>query len=228
MQPKLYHSGLRCRVARNTLASANEQRDWHIYADFANILIGIARKLYAGEGFAVALEQTAYAFDSTTIDLCLALFPWARFRKRKGAIKLHTLMDLRGNIPCFIHVSAGRMHDVNALDKLPLEAGAFYILDRAYIDFLRLYRFTQNLAYFVVRAKKNLDYQRKSSRPVDKSTGLRCDQTIRLKGQKSAQEYSVPLRRISYIDAETKKRYVFLSNNFTLPALTIAQLYRDC
>ena len=226
MQSKLYHSGMRCRVSRNTLAIANEKRDWRIYADFANILINIARKLYAGDDFAVALKQTAYAFDSTTIDLCLSLFPWARFRKRKGAIKLHTLMDLRGNIPCFIHISDGRMHDVKAIDKLTIEPGSFYIMDRAYIDFRRLFIFQQRLAYFVVRAKKNLDCSRISSRPIDKSTGLRCDQTVKLKGQKSSREYSIPLRRISYIDAETKKRYVFLTNNFTLPALTITQLYK--
>ena len=226
MQPKLYHSGLRCRVARNTLAAANEKRDWRIYADFANVLIDIARKLYAGDEFAAAIKQTAYAFDSTTIDLCLSLFPWARFRKRKGAIKLHTLMDLRGNIPCFIYVSDGRTHDVNVLDQLPIEPGSFYVMDRAYIDFRRLYLFTKDFAYFVVRAKKNLDYNRKSSRPVDKSTGLRCDQTIKLKGQKSLKEYPVPLRRISFVDAETKRRYVFLSNNFSLPALTIARLYK--
>ena len=226
MQSKLYHSGLRCRVARNTLAAANEKRDWRIYADFANVLIDIARKLYAGDEFAAAIKQTAYAFDSTTIDLCLSLFPWARFRKRKGAIKLHTLMDLRGNIPCFIYVSDGRTHDVNVLDQLPIEPGSFYVMDRAYIDFRRLYLFTKDFAYFVVRAKKNLDYNRKSSRPVDKSTGLRCDQTIKLKGQKSLKEYPVPLRRISFVDAETKRRYVFLSNNFSLPALTIARLYK--
>ena len=182
--------------------------------------------LYANDDFAVAIKQTAYAFDSTTIDLCLSLFPWARFRKRKGAIKLHTLIDLRGNIPCFIYITEGRVHDVKALDKLTLEPGAFYIMDKAYIDFSRLYTFTQNLSFFIVRAKKNLDFSRKYSRKVNKSTGLRCDQTIRLKGSKSSQLYPVPLRRISYVDAETKKRYVFLTNNFTLPALTIAQLYK--
>jgi len=226
VQPKLYHSGMRCHIARNTLAIANEKRDWRIYADFANVLINIARKLYAHDDFAVAIKQTTYAFDSTTIDLCLSLFPWARFRKRKGAIKFHTLIDLRGNIPCFIYITEGKVHDVNALDKLTLEPGAFYIMDRAYTDFSRLYTFTQNLSFFVVRAKKNLDYSRKLSRKVDKSTGLRCDQTIRLKGSRSSQLYPVPLRRISYIDAETKKRYVFLTNNFTLPALTITQLYK--
>ena len=226
VQPKHYHSGMRSRVARGTLAVANEKRDWRIYADFANILINIARKLYANDDFAVAIEQTTYAFDSTTIDLCLSLFPWARFRKRKGAIKLHTLIDLRGNIPCFIHITEGKVHDVNALDKLTLEPGAFYIMDRAYTDFSRLYTFTQNLSFFIVRAKKNLDFSHKYSRKVDKSTGLRSDQTIRLKGQYSSQFYPVPLRRISYIDAESKKRYVFLTNNFTLPALTIAQLYK--
>ena len=226
MQSKLYHSGMRGKVARNTLAIANEKRDWRIYADFANVLINRARKLYAGEDFAVEIMQTAYAFDSTTIDLCLSLFPWARFRKRKGAVKLHTLIDLRGNIPCFIYVSEGRMHDVNALDKLPLEPGAFYIMDRAYIDFSRLHKFTQSQAYFVVRAKKNLDYHRKESRVIDKTTGLRCDQTIKLKGQKSLREYPLPLRRVAYYDTESKKRYVFLSNNFVLDALIIAKLYK--
>jgi hypothetical protein len=226
VQPKLYHSGMRGKVARNTLARANEKRDWRIYADFANVLINRARKLYAGDDFAVEINQTAYAFDSTTIDLCLSLFPWARFRKRKGAVKLHTLLDLRGNIPCFIYISQGRMHDVKALNKLPLEAGALYIMDRAYIDFSRLYEFTQSQAFFIVRAKKNLDYHRKESRIIDKSTGLRCDQTIKLKGQKSRQEYPLPLRRVSYYDADSKKRYVYLSNNFALPALIIAQLYK--
>jgi len=226
VQPKLYHSGMRGRIARNTLAKANENRDWRIYADFANILISHARKLYAGDDFAAELKQTTYAFDSTTIDLCLSLFPWAKFRKSKGAIKLHTLIDLRGNIPCYIHVSPGKLHDVNALDSLPIEAGAYYIMDRGYIDFRRLNRFTQGMAYFVVRAKKNLDYNRKLSRTVDKSTGLRSDQTIKLRGQKSVKDYPDLLRRISYVDAEIKKRYVFLTNNFALPALTITKLYK--
>jgi hypothetical protein len=181
MQPKLYHSGMRWRVARNTLAIANEKRDWRIYADFANVLFSIARKLYANDDFAVTINQTTYAFDSTTIDLCLSLFPWARFRKRKGAIKLHTLIDLRGNIPCFIYVTEGKVHNVNALDKLALEPDAFYIMDRTYTDFSRLYSFTQKLSFLIVRAKKNLDFRRKHSRKVYKSIGLRCYQTIRLR-----------------------------------------------
>lgn len=226
MQPKLYHSGLQCRVARGTLAVANEKRDWRIYADFARTLIDTARKLYAKDDFAVAIKQAAYVFDSTTIDLCLSLFPWARFRKRKGAVKLHTLIDLRGNIPCFIHITEGRVHDVKALDELSIEAGAFYMMDKAFIDFERLYKFTQGLAFFVIRAKKNLDFSRRCSRKVEKATGLRCDQTIRLKGQKSSKLYPDALRRVSYIDNETGKRYVFLTNNFELPALTITQLYK--
>jgi hypothetical protein len=226
MQPKLYHAGFRGKVARSTLADANERRDWRIYADFAHVLIGTAQKLYANDGFAVDLDAAAYAFDSTTIDLCLALFPWARFRRRKGAVKLHTLLDLRGNIPRFVHISHGKMHDVTALDKLTLEAGAFYIMDRGYIDFARLYVFTQQMAFFIVRGKRNLDYRRQAYRSVDKSTGLRTDQRIVLKGPKSSKQYPVALRRITYVDAETKKRFTFLTNNMSLPALTIARLYK--
>ena len=226
MQSKLYHTGIRGKVSRNTLARANEKRDWRIYADFAHMLIRIARNLYAKDDFGVTLAQTAYAFDSTTIDLCLSLFPWARFRKRKGAIKLHTLMDLSGSIPCFIRITEGKTHDVNILDDLILEPGAFYVIDRAYIDFGRLLRFTRNLAFFVVRAKRNLVYNRRAYRPVDKSTGLRCDQTIILKGLNTSQGYPHPLRRISYFDGENKKRYVFLTNNFSLPPQTIAQLHK--
>jgi hypothetical protein len=226
MQPKLYHAGFRGRIARSTLANANERRDWRIYADFAQVLIGTAQKLYANDGFAVDLDAAAYAFDSTTIDLCLALFPWARFRRRKGAVKLHTLLDLRGNIPRFVHISHGKTHDVTALDKLALEPGAFYIMDRGYIDFARLYVFTQQMAFFIVRGKRNLDYRRQAYRSVDKSTGLRTDQKIVLKGPKSSKQYPVALRRITYVDAETKKRFTFLTNNMTLPALTIAQLYK--
>lgn len=226
MQPKLYHAGFRGRIARSTLADANERRDWRIYADFAQVLIGMAQKLYANDGFAVDLDAAAYAFDSTTIDLCLALFPWARFRRRKGAVKLHTLLDLRGNIPRFVHISHGKMHDVTALDKLVLEAGAFYIMDRGYIDFARLYVFTQQMAFFIVRGKRNLDYRRQAYRSVDKSTGLRTDQKIVLEGPKSSKQYPVALRRITYVDAETKKRFTFLTNNMTLPALTIARLYK--
>jgi transposase len=226
MQTKLYHAGFRSTMARNTLANANQQRDWRIYADFAQVLITRARQLYLHEEFDLELEQTAYAFDSTTINLCLSLFPWAKFRRRKGAIKLHTLIDLRGNIPCFIHITPGKVHDVKALDRLLLEAGAFYIMDRGYVDFARLYRFTLAMAFFVIRAKGNLEYQRQSSRRVNKASGLRCDQTILLKGIKSSVSYPVPLRRIVFYDNENKKRFVFLTNNWNLPALTIAKLYK--
>ena len=226
MQPKLYHVGIRGNVSRNTLAKANEKRAWRIYADFAQVLIRQARKLYAQDDFGVQLEETAYVFDSSTIDLCLSLFPWARFRRRKAAIKLHTLMDLRGNIPCFIRITEGKTHDVNLLDELLLEAGAFYIMDRGYIDFARLYTFTQQAAFFVIRAKRNLDFTRRSSRPVDKSTGLRSDQTIVLHAPKASKDYPDTLRRISYFDTETEKRFVFLTNNFVLPPLTVAQLYK--
>ena len=226
LQPKLYHAGIRAKVCRNTLAKANEKRDWRIYADFAHVLIGIARRLYAEEDFGVQLEQTAYAFDSTTIDLCLSLFPWARFRKRKAAVKLHTLIDLRGNIPCFISITEGKTHDVNILDELVVEPGSFYVMDRGYVDFKRLYRFNQSLSFFIIRAKKNLDYRRRAYRHVDKSTGLRADQTIILKGPKTSKEYPIPLRRVTYFDVETKTRFVFLSNNFELAALKIPQLYK--
>jgi hypothetical protein len=197
-----------------------------MYADFAHVLIRIARQLYANEDFGLELEQTAYVLDSTTIDLCLSLFPWAHFRKRKGAIKLHTLMDLRGAIPCFICITEGTTHDVTILDQLIFEPTAFYIMDRGYIDFGRLYRLSQNKAFFVTRAKKNLDYQRRSYRPVDPPTGLRSDQTIVLRGPKTSQLYPDPLRRISYFDTETNRRFVFLTNNFVLPALTIALLFK--
>ena len=190
------------------------------------MLIGHARKLYSQDDFGVQLEETAYVFDSSTIDLCLSLFPWARFRQRKAAIKLHTLMDLRGNIPCFVRITEGTTHDVGLLDELILEPGAFYIMDRGYIDFARLYTFTQQAAFFVIRAKRNLDYTRRMSRPVDKSTGLRSDQTIVLHGPRTSQDYPDVLRRISYVDLETAKRFVFLTNHFVLPALTIPQLYK--
>jgi transposase len=226
MQSKLYHAGIRGKVSRNTLARANERRDWRIYADFAQVLIGIARKLYANEELSVKLEQTAYAFDSTTIDLCLSLFPWARFRRHKAAIKLHTLMDLRGNIPSFIRITEGKTHDVNILDELILEPGAFYVMDRAYIDFGRLHAFTRDLAFFVVRAKSNLNYSRRTSRSIDKSTGLRADQTIVLRVPRSSEEYPAPLRRISYFDVKTRKHFVFLTNNFELAAIDIAKLYK--
>jgi hypothetical protein len=222
---KLYHAGLRARVAKSTLADANEKRNWRIWQELAQVLIARARKLYAQDSFGVELRQTAYAFDSTTIDLCLKLLPWAHFRRAKGAVKLHTLIDLRGSIPCFILITHGKVSDVRSLDALPLEAGAFYVFDRGYTDFKRLYRFALAAAFFVTRGKRKLDFRCCESRPVDKSTGLRCDQTIRLKGPLSSRRYPGFLRRIVYIDPETGKRFVFLTNNFTLDALTIAQLY---
>jgi len=226
LEPKLYHAGFRGKVSRSTLADANRAHDWRIYADFAQVLIRRARKLYAQEPLAVDLAQTVYALDSTTIDLCLTLFPWAVFRRRKGAVKLHTLLDLRGAIPCFVHVSHGKMHDVNVLDQLPIEPGAYYVMDRGYLDFKRLYRFTMAAAFFVTRGKRNLDCTRRARREVDKATGLRSDQTIVLAGLKSSRSYPDPLRRIAFYDAEHKRRLVFLTNNFTLPALTIARLYK--
>jgi transposase len=226
MQPKLYHCGIRGSVSRTTLAKANENRDWRIYADFAQVLINRACELYADEEFGVQLKRTVYALDSTTIDLCLSLFPWAKFRKHKAAVKVHTLMDLKGSIPTFIRITDGKVHDVNILDELVLEPGAIYIMDRGYLDFARLYTFTQNLSTFVTRAKSNFDYRRLYYRKVDKSTGLRCDQTIRLNGFYASQDYPAALRRISYFDNETNKRFVFLTNNFALLALTIAQLYK--
>jgi hypothetical protein len=225
LQSKLYHAGLRGRVARSTLADANETRDWQIYGDFAQTLIRRARALYCDEPFAVELAQTAYAFDATTIDLCLALFPWARFRRAKAAVKLHALLDLRTQIPTFVAITDGKAADVTLLDALAVEPGAFYIVDRGYTDF-GLYRLTEALAFFVIRGKRGLDYVRRLSRPVDKTTGLRSDQTIVLCGPKTATLYPVPLRRITYIDGETQHRFVFLTNNFTLPALQISQLYR--
>ncbi len=223
---RLYHAGIRGGISRSTLADANERRDWRIYADFAAVLIARARHLYRHEDLGLDLEQTVYAFDSTTIDLCLALFPWAKFRRRKGAVKLHTLLDLRGNIPCFVHVSDGKMNDVRALDLLVIEPGAFYVLDRGYIDFARLYTFTQGMAFFVTRAKSSLDFRRTERRAADKSAGLRSDNTIVLCGPKSSTLYPQPLRRISYYAEEQERRLVFLTNNFTLSALTIAHLYR--
>jgi hypothetical protein len=226
MPSKLYHVGFRGSISRSTLADANESRDWRIYADFASGLIAHARTLYAHESFGVDLGQTVYAFDSTTIDLCLTLFPWAKFRRHKSAVKPHTLIDLRGNIPCFVHVSSGAVADVKALDLLPVEAGAFYVMDRGYLDFARLQAFTQALAFFVTRAKRNLDYARRDYREVDKSTGLRSDSTLVLRGYKSSQLYPGPLRRVTYYAADIDQRFVFLTHNFALPALTIAQLYR--
>ena len=223
---KLYHMGLRSTVSRSTLADANEQRDWRIYADFAQSLIHTARRLYLNDRFGVELDNTVYALDSTTIDLCLSVFPWAHFRRTKAAVKLHTLLDLRGNIPTCIHVSPGTLHDVKALDTLLPEPGAFYIMDRAYLDFERLYRLTLASACFIIRAKSNLKFHRRYSHQVDKTTGLRCDQTGVLTGQRTAQRYPDTLRRIRYHDANTGKKLVFLTNNFTLPAATIADLYR--
>ena len=226
MQPKLYHCGVRGNVSRTTLAKANEIRDWRIYADFAQILISKARTLYADEEFGIQLNREVYALDSTTIDLCLSLFPWAKFRKHKAAVKVHTLMDLKGSIPTFIRITGGKLHDVNILDELILEPGAIYIMDRGYLDFARLYTFTQNLSTFITRAKSNFDYSRICYRQVDKRTGLRCDQTIRLNGFYASQDYPAVLRRIGYFNIETNQKFVFLTNNFTLPALTIAQLYK--
>jgi len=226
MKPKLYHAGFRGRIARSTLADANENRPWQIYADFAQILIDKARALYSNDRFGIDLQNAAYALDSTTVDLCLALFPWAQFRKHKSAVKVHTLMDLRGSIPCFIRITGGSVHDVNVLDELLIEPGAFYIMDRGYIDFARLYTFTESMAFFLTRAKTNLDYTRIACCKVDKTTGLRSDQTVLLRGPRTSQEYPVPLRRVSYYDADTHKRLVFLTNNFALEAITIAQLYK--
>ena len=226
MGSKLYHAGFRGNVSRSTLAYANETRDWRIYADFAQVLIGIARELYVDEDFGLELEQTAYALDATTIDLCLSLFPWAKFRKHKGAVKLHTLMDLRGNIPTTVIITHGRVHDVNILDELMIEAGAIYIMDRGYLDFARLYQIDQSMAFFVTRAKKGFDFRRLYSHPIDKSAGLQCDQTIVLNGYYPKKGYPDKLRRIRYFDADANKRFVFLTNNFTFPALTITKLYQ--
>jgi len=223
---KLYHLGIRGRVSRSTLAEANEKRDWRMYADFCQILISQARSLYADEDFGVELKETAYALDSTTIDLCLSLFPWASFRKHKAAVKMHTLLDLRGNIPSFIEITEGTLHDVNILDILVPEPGSFYIMDRGYLDFERLYVFTQLLAFFVTRAKKNTKIRRVYSRPVDRTDGLRYDQTVMLVTPKSLAGYPEKLRRVKYFDAEREKLLVFLTNNFVLPALTIAKLYK--
>jgi len=227
MQPKLYHMGIRSRVSRNTLANANEVRDWRIYADFAHILIDKARRLYADEDFGQELQDaTLYALDATTIDLCLTLFPWARFRKTKGAVKLHTLMDLRGSIPSFIHISDGKLHDVNVLDLLLPESGAYYIMDRGYLDFGRLYRIHRALAFFVTRPKNVFAFSRRYSHQADKANGIQCDQTIMLSSFYPAKKYPEPLRRIRYLDPETGERLVFLTNNFGLPALMIALLYK--
>jgi hypothetical protein len=218
--------GIRGGVSRNTLANANQVRDWRIYADFAQHLIQIARGLYVNDSLGVDLDNTVYALDSSTIDLCLSLFPWAPFRRTKAAVKIHTLLDLRGNIPSFMHISDGKLHDVNAIDLLKLEAGAFYIMDRGYVDFTRLYRFTLASAFFVTRAKSNTKLRRLYSRTVDRSTGLRCDQTVVLTGVKTPRYYPEKLRLIKYEDGVTDQTFVFLTNNFTLPALTITELYR--
>ena len=226
MQPKLYHMGFRGLISKSTLADANNQRDWHIYADFAKVLIHHARKLYLNEPFGVELEQTAYALDATTIDLCLSLFPWARFRKSKAAVKLHTLLDLRGSIPTFIDISDGKLYDANILDILIPEAGSFYIMDRGYLDFMRLYALHQAQAFFIVRAKSNLQARRIYSHPVDKSTGLRCDQAVMLTVYKSAKDYPEQLRVVKFFDSEHNLRLTFLTNHFTLEAIKIAQLYK--
>jgi hypothetical protein len=226
MGRKLYHMGFRGKVARTTLADANECHDWRIYADFAQVLIGIARPLYARDPMGVDLKNSLYALDSTTIDLCLSLFPWAKFRKHKAAVKLHTLLDLHGNIPTFISITDGKVHDVNILDEILPEAGAFYVMDRGYVDFERLYKFTLSSAFFVVRTKSNVLLQRRYSHAVDNTTGVHSDHTVILTAIGSAKAYPDALRRVSYLDVETEKRFKFLTNNFTLPALTIARIYK--
>jgi transposase len=224
---RLYHLGIRGQVSRSTLADANENRNWRVYADFAQALIRIARPLYARESFGVDLDNTVFALDSTTIDLCLSLCPWAPFQRSRGAIKLHTLLDLRGSIPTFLRITHGRISDVSTLDEIPFQAGAFYVLDRGYLHFQRLYKIQQANAYFVTRAWKNTQFARLESRPVDKTTGLRCDQTIHLAGVDTHRTYPAPLRRIRYFDAQTAQKLVFLTNHFELEPLTIAQLYRS-
>jgi hypothetical protein len=224
---KLYHMGFRGKVARSTLADANESRDWRIYADFAQVLIALARPLYANDPLGIDLDQSLYALDSTTIDLCLSLFPWARFRKYKAAVKMHTLLDLHGNIPTFIRITDGKVHDVKILDEIMPEAGAFYVMDRGYVDFERLFVFTLSSAFFVVRTKSNVLLQRRYSHKVDKSTGVRSDHTVILTSFGSASVYPDALRRISYRDGETQKRFKFLTNNFMLPAHTITQIYKS-
>jgi transposase len=226
MPERLYHMGIRGHVSRSTLADANEKRDWRIYADFAQALILTARELYAGEELGLDLTNTVYAFDSTTIDLCLSLFPWARFRKTKAAVKMHTLLDLRGSIPSFIAITDGKTHDVNLLDELPVEPGSIYVMDRGYLDFQRLYELHQQQAFFVTRAKSNTAMRRLYSRAVDKETGLRCDQTVVLANFYARRDYPAHLRKVRFIDEETENRFVFLSNLFHAPALTVAKLYK--
>jgi transposase len=227
LQSKLYHMGFRSKVSRSTLADANEARDWRIYADFAQVLIGIARPLYADDPLGVELDQNLYALDSTTIDLCLSLFPWARFRRHKAAVKMHTLLDLHGSIPTFIRITEGKTHDVNVLDEFIPETGSFYVMDRGYIDFERLYRFTLCSAFFVVRSKENILLQRRYSHPVHRNSGVRSDQTVILTAIESAKVYPDALRRVTYFDVENERRLKFLTNNFFLPALTIANIYKS-
>ncbi len=223
---KLYHCGLSGVVKRSTLAAANEDRDWRIYADFAHTLIDLARPLYADTDLGLDLAATLYALDSTTIDLCLSLFPWATFRSTKSAIKMHTLLDLRGSIPAFIEITPGRVHDLLVLDRIPIEPGSFIMMDRAYIDFARLYHLHLALVFFVTRTKGNFQFTRRYSHPVDKSTGVNCDQTIMLTGPKTKTRYPIPLRRVSYYSEETDKELDFITNNFQISSLTVAQLFR--
>ena len=223
---KLFHMGIRGKVSRSTLADANESHDWRIYADFAMVLIDRARHLYAKDPFGAEVEQVAYALDSTTIDLCLSMFPWAKFRKTKGAVKMHTLIDLRGNIPTFIRISDGKVHDVNILDELIAEPGAFYIMDRGYVDFHRLYRLTKSAAFFVTRTKENIQLTRRYSHPVDAASNIKSDHTVVAATEESWNNYPATLRRIRYFDKEHQRFIVFLTNNFDLPALTIANLYK--
>ena len=226
MHSKLYHLGIRGNISRSTLADANEKRDWRIYADFAQVLIDMARPLYSEEDFGIELDETVYALDSSTIDLCLSLFPWARFRKTKGAIKLHTLLDLRGNIPSFISITDGKVHDVNVLDELIPEPGSVYIMDRGYLDFRRLYLLNQCMAFFIIRSKRNTQFRRLYSHEIDRSTGLRCDQTIVLSGLQTNKQYPDKLRRVKFFDDKKERSFSFLTNNFIVPALMIAELYK--
>lgn len=226
-QSKLYHLGFRGRIRRSTLSDANNTRDWRIYADFAAVLIKIAKKLYHDEPFGIEIENTVYALDSTTIDLCLSMFPWAQFRQTKAAVKIHTQLDLRGNIPSVLAISDGKMHDVNALDLLTVEPGAFYVFDRGYIDFSRLYRLAQLCAYFVTRSKSNMMFNRVYSHEVDKKLGTLCDQTIHLSGVSTSKDYPDMLRRVKYHDEESNRSFVFITNNFVIPPLTVAQLYKS-
>ena len=226
MHSKLYHLGIRGNISRSTLADANEKRDWRIYADFAQVLIDMARPLYSEEDFGIELDETVYALDSSTIDLCLSLFPWARFRKTKGAIKLHTLLDLRGNIPSFISITDGKVHDVNVLDHLIPEPGSVYIMDRGYLDFRRLYLLNQCMAFFIIRSKRNTQFRRLYSHEIDRSTGLRCDQTVVLTGLQTNKQYPDKLRRVKFFDDKKERSFSFLTNNFIVPALMIAELYK--